>query len=99
MRKVILSVLAIVLVIAAIYGARVIIDNKTAPKPKIKKDINIVTTDTIQNTTIPIIIPANGNLQAKKRVELFAEVTGVFKSTGKLFRTGQAYQAGETIIL
>ena len=98
MRKVILSVLAIVLVIAAIYGARVIIDNKTAPKPKIKKDINIVTTDTIQNTTIPIIIPANGNLQAKKRVELFAEVTGVFKSTGKLFRTGQAYQAGETII-
>ncbi|WP_213521419.1 HlyD family efflux transporter periplasmic adaptor subunit [Nonlabens sp.] len=98
MRKVILSVLAIVLVIAAIYGARVIIDNKTAPKPKIKKDINIVTTDTVQNTTIPIIIPANGNLQAKKRVELFAEVTGVFKSTGKLFRTGQAYQAGETII-
>lgn len=99
MRKVILSVLAIIIIIAAAYGAKVIIDNKTAPKPKIKKDVKIVTTDTIQNTTIPIIIPANGNLQAKKRVELFAEVTGVFKSTGKLFRTGQAYQAGETIII
>lgn len=98
MRKIILFVLAIVIMIAAVYGAKVIIDNKTAPKPKVKKDIKIVTTDTIQNTTIPIIIPANGNLQAKKRVELYAEVTGVFKSTGKLFRTGQAYQAGETII-
>jgi len=98
MRKVILSVLAIIIIIAASYGAKVIIDNKTAPKPKIKKDVKIVTTDTIQNTTIPIIIPANGNLKAKKRVELFAEVTGVFNSTGKLFRAGQPYNAGETII-
>jgi membrane fusion protein (multidrug efflux system) len=98
MRKLILFVLAIVIIIAALYGAKVIIDNKTAPKPKVKKDIKIVTTAAVMNTSIPIVIAANGNLQAKKRVELFAEVTGVFKSTGKLFRTGQAYQAGETII-
>jgi membrane fusion protein (multidrug efflux system) len=98
MRKLILFVLAIVIMIAAIYGAKVIIDNKTTPKSKVKNNIKIVTTDAIQNTTIPIIIPTNGNLQAKRRVELFAEVTGVFKSTGKLFRTGQPYQAGEAII-
>jgi multidrug efflux pump subunit AcrA (membrane-fusion protein) len=98
MRKVILSILAIVILIAASFGAKMIIDSKTAPKPKVKKDIKIVTTAAIQNTTIPIIISANGNLQAKKRVELFAEVTGVFKPTGKLFRTGQHYRAGETII-
>ncbi|AGC75984.1 RND family efflux transporter MFP subunit [Nonlabens dokdonensis] len=99
MRKVILSILAVILILGAAFGAKMIIDSKTAPKPKVKKDIKIVSTDTIQNTKIPIIIPANGNLEAKKRVELFAEVTGVFRPTGKLFRTGQNYRAGETIIL
>ena len=99
MRKVILSILAIVLILGAAFGAKMIIDSKTAPKPKVKKDVKIVSIDTIQNTTVPIIIPANGNLEAKKRVELYAEVTGVFRPTGKLFRTGQTYRAGETIIL
>ena len=99
MRKVILSILAIVLILGAAFGAKMIIDSKTAPKPKDKKDVKIVSIDTIQNTTVPIIIPANGNLEAKKRVELYAEVTGVFRPTGKLFRTGQTYRAGETIIL
>ncbi|MEN8817562.1 MAG: HlyD family efflux transporter periplasmic adaptor subunit [Nonlabens sp.] len=98
MRKVILSVLAIVIIIGSEIGAKTIIDNKKAPKSQVKKDIKIVSTDTIQNTTIPIVISANGNLQAKKRVELFSEVTGLFQSTGKLFRTGQSYKAGETII-
>jgi multidrug efflux pump subunit AcrA (membrane-fusion protein) len=98
MRKIILSLLAIIIIAAAALGAKMIIDSKTAPKPKVAKQIKIVTTDTIQNTSIPILITANGNLRAKKRVELFSEVTGVFKSTGKLFRTGQQYNAGETII-
>lgn len=98
MRKFILSVIAIGIIIASGLAAKTIIDSKKAPKSKVKKDIKIVTTDTIQNAVIPIVISANGNLQAKKRVELFSEVTGLFKSTGKLFRTGQPYNAGETII-
>ncbi|BAO55388.1 efflux RND transporter periplasmic adaptor subunit [Nonlabens marinus] len=98
MRKIILIILAVVIIAGAAVGAKLIIDSKTAPKPKAVKEVKIVTTDTIQNSTIPIVIPANGNLQAKRRVELYAEVTGVFRSTGKLFRTGQEYRAGETLI-
>ncbi len=99
MRKIILIILAVVIIAGAAIGAKLIIDSKTAPKPKAVKEVKIVTADTIQNSTIPIVIPANGNLQAKRRVELYAEVTGVFRSTGKLFRTGQAYRAGETLIV
>jgi multidrug efflux pump subunit AcrA (membrane-fusion protein) len=98
MRRIILIILAVVIIAGAVLGANWIIDSKTAPKVQIKKEVKIVTTDTIQNSTIPIIIPANGNLQAKRRVELFAEVSGVFRSTGKLFRAGQVYSAGETLI-
>ena len=31
-------------------------------------------------------------------MELYAEVSGVFRTSGKLFRTGQEYRAGETLI-
>jgi multidrug efflux pump subunit AcrA (membrane-fusion protein) len=99
MRKVILSVIAVIIIAAAAFAAKYIYDSKTAPKPKVKKEVKIVSTDTIQNKTISIVIPSNGNLMAKRRVELYSEVTGVFKSTGKLFRTGQSYRAGEVIIL
>lgn len=98
MRKAILTILAVIIIIGAYFGSQMIADSKTAPKPIVKKDVKIVVTDTIQNTTVPIIIPANGILQAKKRVELYAEVSGVFNSTGKLFRKGQEYGAGQTMI-
>jgi multidrug efflux pump subunit AcrA (membrane-fusion protein) len=35
---------------------------------------------------------------AKRRVELYAEVQGVFKSGNKLFKPGQEYKAGEILI-
>lgn len=98
MRKIILIILGIVIIGGAAWGAKIIIDNKTAPKSQVKQEFKIVTTDTIQNSKIPVIIPANGNLQAKRRVELYAEVSGIFRPTGKLFRTGQEYRAGETMI-
>ncbi|PRP68216.1 efflux RND transporter periplasmic adaptor subunit [Nonlabens agnitus] len=99
MRRIILIILAVVIIAGAAIGAKLIIDSKTAPKPQIKKEVKIVTTDTVRNSTIPIVIPANGNLQAKRRIELYAEVSGVFRNSGKLFRTGQKYRAGETLIL
>ena len=98
MRKAILTILAVLILIGAYFGSEMIADSKNAPKPIVKKDIKIVVTDTIKNTTVPIIIPANGILQAKRRVELYAEVSGVFNSTGKLFRKGQEYNSGQTMI-
>ena len=99
MRKVVIALLSIIIIAGAIYGANMIIERKSAPKAKVRKDIKIVAVDTVKNATIPIVITANGNLQAKRRVDLYAEVTGVFKPTGTLFKTGQFYKAGQTMII
>jgi len=99
MRKIVIAVLALLIIGGALYGAKTIIDNKQKPKPKVKKEVKIISTDTISNSTIAIVIPANGNLKAKRRVEIFSEVTGVFKSTGTLFKTGQEYRSGQSMIL
>ncbi|MGB3591970.1 MAG: HlyD family efflux transporter periplasmic adaptor subunit [Nonlabens sp.] len=98
MRKIVLSIIAVALLIAAIFGAKYLKESKQAPKSKPKKEYKIVAVDTVENATIPIEVNANGNLVAKKRIQLFSEVSGVFKSTGKLYRAGQQYKKGETII-
>ena len=98
MRKIIFTGLGIVLIVASFFLAKVIIDNKKVFKPRAQKVVKTVFTEVVENKTIPIVVSANGNLRAKQRVELYAEVQGVFRRGSKLFKEGQAYNQGETII-
>ena len=97
-RKIILSILGVLLIIASIFGAKAIIDSKEQPTSNIQKTVKTVFVDTIQNSAVTINIPANGNLVAKRRVELFAEVQGVFRYSAKAFKAGQVYQKGQTLL-
>lgn len=98
MRKIILSVLGVVIIALAVIGAIILINNKNTPKPKPDKVVKTVFTDKVQNGTIAIVVPANGNVLAKRRVELYSEVQGVFRKGSKLFKAGETYNSGETII-
>ena len=98
MRKIILSVLGLLFIIGAYFGGKKIAANKKKVKPVAQKVIKTVFVDTVKNTTVNIVIPANGSLTAKRRIELFSEVQGVFRSGSKLFRAGQKYNLGQTLI-
>ncbi len=97
-RKIILSILGVVLIVMSFYVANIIIQSKKTPTPRPVKVVKTVLVDTVQNTTVPIMVPANGNLVAKHRVELYSEVQGVFRRSSKLFKPGQQYRQGELII-
>ncbi len=98
MRKIILFVLGVVLLVGVIFGAKFITDSKEPPETKIQKTVKTVFVETVQNSTVPILISANGNLIAKHRVELYAEVQGVFKFSAKPFMVGQRYKKGQVLI-
>ncbi len=98
LRKVILSILGVALVLGAFLLSKHLIANKNRPKPIPPKVVKTVFVDTVKNATIPIVISASGNLVAKRRIELFSEVQGVFKATSKLFKPGQEYRKGEPLI-
>ncbi len=98
MRKIIISVLGVLLIVGAFFVSKVIIDSKTKRKPKIEKTVKTVFAEKVKNSDIAIVVPANGNLSAKKRVDFYSEVQGVFKGNTKLFRTGTLYTKGETVI-
>lgn len=98
MRKLILSILGVVIIAASVYFASKIASSKKRVRPVPVKVVKTVFVDTVKNSTIPIIIPANGSLVAKRRVELFSEVQGIFKSGRLLFKPGQQYKSGQTLI-
>lgn len=98
MRKIILSVLGVILVIAAIFVAKAIIDSNTKERPPAKKVVKTVYVQTVSNGTVPIVIPANGTVTALQRTTLFSEVEGIFRSSSKAFRPGQEYSKGQVLL-
>ncbi len=98
MRKLILLGIGIIIIVSAIFGAYIIIENNKKVQPKVDKVIKTVFVKTAINKTIPITIPTNGSLIAKNRLELYAEVQGVFQYTAHDFKVGQTYKKGETLI-
>lgn len=98
MRKIILSLLGIFLIVAALFGAKTIIDSNTVEKPPLNKIVKTVFVDTVKNTTVPIIIPANGTVTALRKTEIFSEVEGVFRNSSREFRPGQKYNRGQVLL-
>jgi multidrug efflux pump subunit AcrA (membrane-fusion protein) len=98
MRKILFTILGFILIIASLFLAKVIVESKKTYRPKPQKVVKTVFTEVVENKTVPIVVTANGNLTAKQKVELFAEVQGVFRKGSKLFKEGQQYRNGETII-
>ncbi|MDN3492841.1 efflux RND transporter periplasmic adaptor subunit [Winogradskyella bathintestinalis] len=98
MRKALLSVIGVLIILAACVGAYFLIESNTKVKPKVAKVVKTVFVDTVKNATVPITIPANGNLIAKNRLELYSEVQGVFESSTNDFKAGQPYKKGQLLI-
>lgn len=98
MRKIALFAIGVLIILAAVVGAYYVVKSNTKVKPKIAKVIKTVYVDTVKNSTVPITIPANGNLVAKNRLELYSEVQGVFENSSQDFKPGQTYKKGQLLI-
>lgn len=98
MRKFILSLLGLALVVGAFFASQAIILANQRERPKPKKVIKTVFVEQVENGTVPIEISAQGNLVAQKRLELYTEVQGILKTGAKLFKPGQEYRKGQTLL-
>ena len=98
-RKVILSVLGILLLFGAYTVAKRTIANKKEYKPRKEKKLETgAFVDIVKNANTPITITTSGNLRSKNRVELYSEVQGIFNSSSRPFKPGTWYQKGETLL-
>ena len=98
MRKIILSILGLLIIGAAFMFAKSMVDNKQKPKPRFNKTIKTVFVENVINKEIPIVIKASGNLVAKNKIELFSEVQGVLHTTKKEFKAGVNFSENEILL-
>lgn len=98
MRKILSILLGILILLGAVFVAKYLIDNKKRPKPKFDIIVKTVFVEKVENKEIPIIITTSGNLTAKRKIDLFAEVQGVLKASNKEFKAGTSYKRGENIL-
>lgn len=97
-RKIISSLLGVVLIGGSIAIASNIISANKRERPTAQKVVKPVFVLEAKNTEVPIKVLANGRLTAKRRVQLFAEVQGILKPASKLYRPGQNYQKGDLLL-
>jgi multidrug efflux pump subunit AcrA (membrane-fusion protein) len=98
LRKVIIGLLALGIIAVGVMVKNNLAESKTRARPVPQKKVAAVYVMPVQNGSTPINISTNGNLEAKKRVELYAEVQGVFEGSARTFKEGVRYRGGETLI-
>jgi len=97
-RKIIVVVVSIAILAGAAFLKITLEDSKKSPVKKKEKQITAVFTEAVQNATLPILMEVTGTIQAKNRVELFAEVQGVMTSSSGSFKAGERYSNGSSLV-
>lgn len=92
--------LGIAIIVLTMVLAFVFAGMKKAPKEReiVAKEI-VVPVKTIKNSKIDLELSVIGNLEARDKVEVYAEVTGILKSSEKQFLEGVRFSKGENLIL
>ena len=97
-RKIINTVIAVVILVGAVFYAQHLIESNERVKPPVKKIIKTVFVQKAINGEVPITAQSSGTVSAKHRLELYAEVQGVFDQSAAEFRSGQAYKKNQILI-
>jgi len=91
-------ILAVIIIIVTVFVFRDVSKGKKKMPKTHKESRKVVFYDIIKNQSLPLIIEASGQLNAKNTLDLYSEVTGVLRPSGKEFRTGTIYRKGEVMI-
>lgn len=98
MRKYINIFLGLVLIVLAFWLVNtMILSNQRKQRPP-KKIVKTVFVEEVVNKNIPITIKANGNLEAKNKIQIYSEVQGILQNSTKEFKPGNSYAKGEVIL-
>lgn len=91
-------VLGIGIIVGSFLLMRFLSGQKKPPKQIDTQLVQAVGVTEVSNSTVQLTVPVTGKLAAQKRIDLFAEVSGVLKPTGKTFKEGTRYAPGELLL-
>ena len=91
-------VIAVIIVVTGIVIGRLLGSGKTQQERTVPKRDSQVPVAEITNGQVQRNITMNGKVQAVKKIEIYAEVTGVFIDGDKPFREGRRFSKGEMLL-
>lgn len=91
-------VIAVIIVVTGIVIGRLLGSGKTQQERTVPKRDSQVPVTEITNGQVQRNITMNGKVQAVKKIEIYAEVTGVFVDGDKPFREGRRFSKGEVLL-
>ncbi len=99
MRSAIVSFILFALILAGGIGISSMISSQKEEAPRLPSIENVtqVSYRIAQNSNLPAVVEVNGRLVARDRVELYSEVSGTYRSGGKLFKEGAFFKQGEVM--
>lgn len=91
---------ALLLLVGGAFLMRYLQQQKAPPprKPKTENPIRSVQVRTVDYGTVNTSVEVQGQLQAYDKIDLFAEVGGLLKSTGKSFKEGTYFSKGDVLL-
>ena len=98
MRKVIISAVGIVIVIASVQTCKMMSASKEQFKSISVDKITTVFTEKVVLSEVPVFIESSGVLEALEKLELYSEVQGMMLPDGGKFKEGVSFSAGQTLI-
>ncbi len=97
-RKTLGIFLGVLFLVGSYFASKILINANQRTRKEVSKAIKKVYTRPVVNGNIPILVRANGNLVASRKIELYAEVQGVLQESKKHFKTGQFFKKGDILM-
>jgi len=93
----------LLLIVVAVFASMQIFKSSKGPRrgrPGGAKasTIKLVKTSVVKNQEVSSVVAVTGKLEAKNKIEIFAEVSGVMQSGSKEFKEGNYFQQGEVLV-
>ena len=91
-------ILAVIIILVTAFAYQKISEGKKQIPKGHTDSRKVVFYDIVKNQSLPLVVEASGQLNAKNTFDLYSEVTGVLRPSGREFRTGTIYKKGEVMI-
>ena len=97
-RKSVITILSLAIIAVAFWIYRDISEKQSRPQTKKPLKVTQVYTQVVENGPADIVVETSGILRAKSRLEIFAEVSGIFEKSDHSFKPGVYYGEGELLV-
>lgn len=98
-----ITISAVVLIILLGFGGKYLLSSQSSANqkkgkaPTTKTQLKI-STQKVLNENVEQIVEISGRVQAFNKIEVYSEVTGVFKPSNKVFREGAYFSKGQNLV-